>query len=616
MVAARGSGTRSSWPSTATGASRATTRCPSRASRENAAATVSATVGSPTAWPANWIFAARHGVAAARYDLLAGVGPVRRPARARRRDRHRRPAAPTRRCWTRGGACAIPAARRSAARWRARAELRGAHPRRRGPRRRGAWPPGPARSPWPSTASPSCRRRSTARSRRGGRGVPRARFRGGLNDVHARRDAGRPGPRGPHRAASAVAARRERRRIRAHVRGRGAPVVVRGHARHQRRAPRQALAPGGGHRILDAGLRHRQQPRPLPRPAGARWASTSPRTRCASAAAAACAAARASVLSLPFGGRDVRPRDLVRRALPPLGRRTTAAAVARAGARARARGPAARARARAEDVVGRPRRGRAVAPSLHARRGRGAPATERGSTCSSSPTRTRCSSPCSRSAARSTASPAATAPTWASCPRPLEAAFRGLLQAEARMVRHVRAAHRRQRPRPGPQAPRGPGTAPGPCWVESRRERARAGRGRAAPRARRRARPRARRRARPSPLPAHARGLGAGADASRSPPPLRRAPPAAARQRGPQPALAAARPRSSRAGCGAWSPAGLGRLLAPPHRPPGGLQLAPGAVRQRAARLHRRPPRRTPTATTTPCSASTAGTWARSTSAT
>ena len=45
----------------------------------NAAATVSAAVGSPTAWPANWIFAARHHAAAARYDLLGGVdlfGPL------------------------------------------------------------------------------------------------------------------------------------------------------------------------------------------------------------------------------------------------------------------------------------------------------------------------------------------------------------------------------------------------------------------------------------------------------------------------------------------------------------------------------------------------------------
>ncbi len=39
----------------------------------NAAAAVSAVVGSPIAWPANWIFAARHHVSAARYDVLAGV---------------------------------------------------------------------------------------------------------------------------------------------------------------------------------------------------------------------------------------------------------------------------------------------------------------------------------------------------------------------------------------------------------------------------------------------------------------------------------------------------------------------------------------------------------------
>jgi len=39
----------------------------------NAAGSVSATAGAPNAWPANWIYAARHGVAPARYDLLAGM---------------------------------------------------------------------------------------------------------------------------------------------------------------------------------------------------------------------------------------------------------------------------------------------------------------------------------------------------------------------------------------------------------------------------------------------------------------------------------------------------------------------------------------------------------------
>jgi hypothetical protein len=39
----------------------------------NAAASVSAAAGAPTAWPANWAYAARNGVPPARYDLLAGV---------------------------------------------------------------------------------------------------------------------------------------------------------------------------------------------------------------------------------------------------------------------------------------------------------------------------------------------------------------------------------------------------------------------------------------------------------------------------------------------------------------------------------------------------------------
>jgi hypothetical protein len=39
----------------------------------NAAATVSTRVGSPVAWPANWIFAARNGVRPDRYDVLGGV---------------------------------------------------------------------------------------------------------------------------------------------------------------------------------------------------------------------------------------------------------------------------------------------------------------------------------------------------------------------------------------------------------------------------------------------------------------------------------------------------------------------------------------------------------------
>lgn len=39
----------------------------------NAAVMVSSAAGTPTAWPANWLFAARHRVSAARYDVLSGV---------------------------------------------------------------------------------------------------------------------------------------------------------------------------------------------------------------------------------------------------------------------------------------------------------------------------------------------------------------------------------------------------------------------------------------------------------------------------------------------------------------------------------------------------------------
>jgi hypothetical protein len=39
----------------------------------NAAVMVSSAAGTPTAWPANWLFAARHGMSAARYDVLGGV---------------------------------------------------------------------------------------------------------------------------------------------------------------------------------------------------------------------------------------------------------------------------------------------------------------------------------------------------------------------------------------------------------------------------------------------------------------------------------------------------------------------------------------------------------------
>jgi hypothetical protein len=39
---------------------------------ENAAALVQTTTGTPLAWPANWIFSARHGLGSGRYDLMVG----------------------------------------------------------------------------------------------------------------------------------------------------------------------------------------------------------------------------------------------------------------------------------------------------------------------------------------------------------------------------------------------------------------------------------------------------------------------------------------------------------------------------------------------------------------
>ena len=89
----------------------------------NAAATVSAAAGSPTAWPANWIFAARHGVSAARYDLLGGVDLFgrRRPwPRGRGASSTSAICRRTRRCCSAAGASAIPAAARCAAPSRAR----------------------------------------------------------------------------------------------------------------------------------------------------------------------------------------------------------------------------------------------------------------------------------------------------------------------------------------------------------------------------------------------------------------------------------------------------------------------------------------------------------------
>ena len=228
-------------------------------------------------------------------------------------------------------------------------------------------------------------------------------------------------------------------------------MVVRRDARHQRRPARQA--PGARReRTADPrrGLRHRQQPRAFPRPrprGGGR-----PLGRCApllpepGRAGGPRQRARAALRT-----RRVRPRDLVRRAVPPLGDRRPRRR-RRAGARPRPRWPAARAGAGLEDVVGRARRRRPVAASLHPRRGRRRCCAAPGSTCSSSRTRTPCSSRCSRCGATLDRLTGRHGSDVSFLPAPVEAAFLGLLRAEARMVRHVRLPVGRQRPRPGPQA--------------------------------------------------------------------------------------------------------------------------------------------------------------------
>ena len=369
-------------------------------------------------------------------------------------------------------------------------------------------------------------------------------------------------------------------------------------------------------RILDAGCGTGQQPRPLPPPRPRRWASTSRTRRCASAAAAAwpppgaaCWPCRSRTATFDA----VTSFDVLyhRWVDDDRGGR------ARAGARAAPGRPAARARPGPEDAVGRPRRGRALAPPLHARRG--APPAAR--------------TPGSRWPALTYAN-TLLFPVLAArrtldrltdrhgsdvgfLPAPLEWTFRNLLRVEARLVRHVLPAHRGQRLRAGAQAARGRGGGPrlqSPACGAETHERPRAGRGRAAARARG--------------VRDRARCTSAAATPARRP--RRSRCPGPCR---PTPARAASRPRRApttrpstrlwrvrgRPGGGGWRRRllrGLGRLLARRPRRPGVVQLAPGAVRQRAARLHRRPPRRAPTATTTRCWASTAATWARSTSAT
>ena len=79
-------GTCSSWSSTAPSCIPRDDTVSFPGVAENSARLLAGVAGSPIAWPANWIFAARHGLPAARYDLLAGPGRARRDGRARAID--------------------------------------------------------------------------------------------------------------------------------------------------------------------------------------------------------------------------------------------------------------------------------------------------------------------------------------------------------------------------------------------------------------------------------------------------------------------------------------------------------------------------------------------------
>ncbi len=185
---------------------------------------------------------------------------------------------------------------------------------------------------------------------------------------------------------------------------------------HTRRRLRDRLQPAGP-RATRARDGHR------PRTGGDRLL---PGTRRARAARAP------SRPSLP--GRRLRRRHVVRRDLPRLGERRPRGGRGD-GARGAPGGPAPRARARAAWRSGAPttRRCSRATATRAASSWRSSSGADSGS--SGPATATRSSSRCSWRDGRSTACSAARAPTWASCPRPLEWAFKRALLAEAGLVR-------------------------------------------------------------------------------------------------------------------------------------------------------------------------------------
>ena len=283
---------------------------------ENNARLLAETTGAPTAWPANWMFAAHRDLPVARYDLLGGqdvLGGRPHAPRGRRpgersglagRGVERAPS--LRRGRVPRGRRArgrLPASRRSAAGDRARPRPGVGNAASRPER------------PQDRAAAAFFRVRRSGRDRR-----PRVAASAASTSSSSRST--RAGRRSWTRCGSSPSRPRdEPRGVRAHVRGRGDAVVVRRDARHQPVPARRGVARRRGGRSAHPGrgLRDGQQPRPSPavrarrrRRSLGRGAALLPEPRRGRRPAAASS-------SLPFPDGMFDARDVVRRPLPPLG---------------------------------------------------------------------------------------------------------------------------------------------------------------------------------------------------------------------------------------------------------------------------------------------------------
>ena len=159
------------------------------------------------------------------------------------------------------------------------------------------------------------------------------------------------------------------------------PVVVRGHARHQPRPSSPREWPDGGAEAgassTPAAARATISPTSAAWAARSAWTSPTRRLRFCRSRGVAAAARQPPVPALP--GRTLRRASRRSTCSTTAGWRTTGRPCARSSRVAAAGRPLPRARARPEDAVGRPRRGRALAPSLHARRGAARCSKARGS---------------------------------------------------------------------------------------------------------------------------------------------------------------------------------------------------------------------------------------------